>query len=104
LWRQNYSRVNTDYVFTGLNNRFPPLPTNVFLELYAQWAIIPGRSGSTVNFTTWENKTPTFGQIYYSVYAIHETQHPIRLSDWLPEAGNPILSRETGPIGIQVTM
>ena len=69
-----------------------PLPANIFFELYAKWPIVPGRSRSTVNFATWKNKSPTFGQIYYCVYAIHETQHPIRLSDWLPEAGNPIVS------------
>src|SRR5699024_12335647 len=38
----NDGSINTNDVITGLDHVTPPLALDVFLELYAEWTVVPG--------------------------------------------------------------
>src|SRR5690606_18385562 len=64
---QNNRGVQTDDVITGIDHITPPLTLDVFLQFHTQWAIIPGRTGSSIDFTAREDKATALCQGNYAV-------------------------------------
>ena len=62
LTRQDHRGVEPDDVVAALDDRLPPLPLDVLLELHAQGAVVPGRPGAAVDLAGGEHEPPALAQ------------------------------------------
>ena len=60
LTRQNDRRIEADNVGTTLHHRLPPLALDVLFQFNTEWAVIPRRTASPVDFSGLEDKSPSF--------------------------------------------
>ena len=72
---QDDGRVEADDVVALLDHGAPPLAADVVLELHAQRAIVPGRSGAAVDLTRRIDEAPAFGQADDGIDAIRGHEH-----------------------------
>src|SRR5699024_7579114 len=60
---QYHRGIQTHYVLSTLDHRLPPLSLQVVLQFHSERAVVPGRAGTAVDFTTRKHEATTFAEI-----------------------------------------
>src|SRR5882757_6012674 len=91
LLGENDRGVDADNIVALLHHAAPPLTADVFLELNAEWAVVPGRPRTAVNLAGRKDEAPALGQADDGIDAVgrHERDPP-----GAPPAGCRRVSRE----------
>ena len=77
LGREDDGRVQADDVIATADDRLPPLPAHVLLELHAQRAVVPCRAGAPVDLRRREHEPAALAQIDDGINAISGHNPPI---------------------------
>src|SRR5262249_36412732 len=76
-----YAGVQPDHVVSLVDNRAPPGPLYVVLELGAERAIVPHRSQAAVDIAGWKDEAPAFCERCDCFDLRHDPRWKPRLAD-----------------------
>jgi hypothetical protein len=77
LRREYHAGVQADDVVALGDDRLPPLPLDVVLDLHAERAVVPGRPQTAVDLAGRVDDPPTLAEADYGIQAVVATSHRI---------------------------